>query len=129
MWVSLPDLPDGTGLSLPWVGDPWTFMTASLVRQLLSVAVLTTMLWAVSRWRRWAVVRRARRRRETFDHDFLELDSNLKQTAGGGDSLGLSQCNRCYAIIRADERVCSRCGSSMADSLLGSSGGPNPLPL
>lgn len=119
MWENLPSLPESSPITLPIIGDPWIFMTSSLLRQIASVATLILMLWATRRAKIGMKVRRARKQRAQAERDLLEVDSNISQSSGG-DPLGLSQCGSCFAIVRSGESVCSRCGSPLPGGLLGS---------
>jgi hypothetical protein len=104
---------------IPFVGDLWATMTASLLSEVFSSVVLILLLMILQRSARRA---RARRRREGR---LLPREAPGLEARGGSpdDILGdltdnssteMYQCEACSAVVGPYDRNCSRCGASFA---------------
>lgn len=120
MYTIFPGLPDPGSFSLPWIGSPWALMTASPLRQLLSVAVLMVTLWLLHRLKLRAKVGRTQRLRDAAQQELREVDANLQGALGASDDLGISQCSKCYAIVGSGDLTCSQCGAPLPGGLFSS---------
>ncbi len=104
---------------IPFVGDLWATMTASLLSELLSSVVLILLLMILRRSARRA---RARRRRE--GHLIPHEAPGLEARGGSPDdilkdfmrdsSTTTYQCESCSAVVGPYDRNCPRCGASFA---------------
>ncbi len=104
---------------VPFVGDLWATMTASLLSQVFSSVVLILLLMILRRSARRA---RARRRREgrliPLEAPGLEARSgspdDVLTDLMGTSSTEMYQCEACSAVVGPYDRNCPRCGASFA---------------